>query len=127
MKNHFITKQITDLERFVVVMMTRPTIYVRSWHKVHSTVFFNKSKSFPVSKLQTMIDAGEFWECIKKSDVQCERIRALFETEETKKMAKIHAPTIDEAAAALSKLGSHGTTIGDIQLKVSMDRKGGVK
>ena len=127
MKNYFITEPIKDLERFIVVMMTAPTVYVRSWHKVHPTAHFNKSRSFPVPKLQKMIAAGEFWECIKKTDVQSVRIRETLELLETTKMAQINAPTVDEAAEALAKIGSVGTTIGDVQTEVWRNRKESIK
>ena len=114
-KNYFITEQIEDLERLIYVLHTEPTIYVKSWNRVHGTSFFHHVASYPIEKLIEMMEAGEFWRCVKKENVKRDSMRRIsLETMEAAKRIQNNTPTAKEAAEAMQKFGSDLHTIGDV-------------
>lgn len=100
LKNHVVIEVITTMEQFITVIHTEPTVYVRPWHKVHPGRFFNSRHNYPPDRIQQMIDNGDFWRVMKKTENQTARIK--------------HA--LADIKAAMDRLGNHdsNTTIGDV-------------
>ena len=77
LKNHRVTSPIATMPQLLVWLHHRPCVFVKSWNRVHHSGFFWNNAAMTVSKLQSMVDSGEFYAVESKESIQRARIRSV--------------------------------------------------